>query len=35
MKKAGLCSITVEELRPGQCARLEWLLTPKQLCLMA
>ena len=35
MKKGGLCKLTADELRPGQCARLEWLLTPKQMCLMA
>ena len=35
MKKGGLCKLTVDELRSGQCARLEWLLTPKQMCLMA
>jgi len=35
MKKAGLCKLTIEELEAGQCAALDWLLTPKQLCLMA
>ena len=30
-KKAGLCKLTVGELRFGRCATLEWLLTPKQL----
>lgn len=30
-KKAGLCKLTVGELRLGHCATLEWLLTPKQL----
>jgi phosphohistidine phosphatase len=35
MKKGGLCKLAVETLRHGQCATLEWLLTPKQLCLMA
>lgn len=30
-KKAGLCKLTVGELRFGRCARLEWLLTPQQL----
>ena len=30
-KKAGLCKLTVGELRFGRCARLEWLLTPGQL----
>lgn len=35
MKKAGLCKLSIEELELGRCATLEWLLTPKQLCLMA
>jgi phosphohistidine phosphatase len=35
MKKAGLCKLCIEELEAGHCATLEWLLTPKQLCLMA
>lgn len=35
MKKAGLCKLAVEELEAGQCATLEWLLTPWQMCLMA
>ena len=35
MKKGGLCKLTLEQLEAQRCARLEWLLTPKQLCLMA
>jgi phosphohistidine phosphatase len=35
MKKGGLCKLSVESLRPDACARLEWLLTPKQMALMA
>jgi phosphohistidine phosphatase len=35
MKKAGFCKLEVNSLRNGKCATLEWLLTPKQLCLMA
>jgi phosphohistidine phosphatase len=35
MKKGGLCKLSVEHLRPGACATLEWLLTPKQMALMA
>jgi phosphohistidine phosphatase len=35
MKKGGLCKLSIESLQHGQCATLEWLLTPKQLCLMA
>ncbi|MEO7300680.1 MAG: phosphohistidine phosphatase SixA [Verrucomicrobiota bacterium] len=30
-KKAGLCKLTVEKLRFGRCATLEWLLSPGQL----
>ena len=33
-KKAGLCKLTVGELRFGRCATLEWLLTPKQLVML-
>jgi phosphohistidine phosphatase len=35
MKKGGLCKLTIEALRHGRCATLEWLLTPKQMALMA
>lgn len=35
MKKAGLCKLSTESLAPGRCAVLEWLLTPKQMMLMA
>jgi phosphohistidine phosphatase len=35
MKKGGLCKLTVKVLRNGRCASLEWLLTPKQMGLMA
>ena len=35
MKKGGLCKLSAIELRYGQCASLEWLLTPKQMELMA
>ena len=35
MKKGGLCKLTSELLEEGRCATLEWLLTPKQMCLMA
>jgi len=31
MKKGGLCKLTVDALRYGRCATLEWLLTPAQL----
>ena len=30
-KKAGLCKMTVGELRAGRCAKLEWLLKPGHL----
>jgi phosphohistidine phosphatase len=35
LKKAGLCKLTLTGLTAGRCAILEWLLTPKQLGLMA
>jgi len=35
MKKGGLCKLTLESLKHGRCASLEWLLTPKQMALMA
>jgi phosphohistidine phosphatase len=31
LKKGGLCKLTAETLTFGQCATLNWLLTPKQL----
>jgi phosphohistidine phosphatase len=31
MKKGGLCLLTVGTLHYGQCATLEWLLTPAQM----
>jgi phosphohistidine phosphatase len=31
LKKGGLCKLTVDKLAFGQCATLNWLLTPKQL----
>lgn len=31
LKKGGLCKLTAETLKPGRCAALEWLLTPKQV----
>ncbi len=31
LKKGGLCCLSVETLRYGQCAMLEWLLAPRQL----
>lgn len=35
LKKAGLCLLSVENLHAGRCAKLEWLLTPKQLLRMS
>jgi phosphohistidine phosphatase len=35
MKKGGLCHLSAESFRLGRCAALEWLLTPKQMGLMA
>jgi phosphohistidine phosphatase len=35
MKKGGLCKVSAESLRASRCGRLEWLLTPKQMALMA
>ena len=35
MKKGGLCKLSTESLAHGRCAALEWLLTPKQMALMA
>ena len=33
-KKGGLCKLEVEKLKAGQCAKLEWLVTPKQMKMM-
>jgi phosphohistidine phosphatase len=35
MKKGGLCKLSIASLKHGRCAVLEWLLTPKQMALMA
>ena len=35
MKKGGLCKLSTATLQPGRCATLEWLLTSKQMALMA
>lgn len=34
-KKGGFCKLEVEALRCGRCATLAWLLTPRQMALMA
>ncbi len=31
LKKGGLCRLTIETLRHGPCAQLDWLLTPRQI----
>ncbi len=35
MKKGSLCKLVIARLKPRPSARLEWLLTPKQLRLLA
>ena len=35
MKKGGLCKLETEDLEHGHCATLKWLLTPRQMELMA
>jgi phosphohistidine phosphatase len=35
MKKGGLCKLSAQSLHAGRCAEFEWLLTPKQMALMA
>ena len=35
LKKGGLCKLSTELLKHGRCAALAWLLTPKQMALMA
>jgi phosphohistidine phosphatase len=34
-KKAGLCKLESDKLHAGKCATLAWLLTPKQLKMLA
>jgi len=34
LKKGALCKLSTQNLHHGQCATLEWLLTPKQMVLM-
>ena len=34
-KKAGLLALSVEQLKRGRCAVLDWFLTPKQLATLA
>jgi len=35
LKKGALCKLEIEALKPGRCATLQWLLTPRQMELMA
>ena len=35
LKKGGLAKLELKKLRFARCATLTWLLTPKQLYLMA
>ena len=35
LKKGGFCKLSADHLKHGKCATLEWLLTPKQMELMA
>jgi phosphohistidine phosphatase len=34
MKKGALCELSIEQLKPGKCARIEWLMTAKQMAAM-
>lgn len=34
LKKGGLCKLTVGKLRFGRCAKMKWLITPRQLSLI-
>lgn len=34
LRKGGLCKLSVEKLKYGKCASLEWLVRPRQLLLM-
>jgi phosphohistidine phosphatase len=31
LKKGGVCKLSIQDLKYGRCATLEWLATPKQL----
>jgi phosphohistidine phosphatase len=35
LRKGGLCKLSIERLRNGRCAVLEWLLTPQQMEAMS
>lgn len=35
LKKSGFAKLCIEHLKPGKCACLKWLMTPRQLSLLA
>jgi phosphohistidine phosphatase len=35
LKKGGFCKLVTDHLKHGRCATLSWLLTPRQMTLMA
>lgn len=35
LRKGGLCKLSVDALRHGQCATMDFLLTPRQLAMIA
>jgi phosphohistidine phosphatase len=35
LKKGGLCRLSMEQIRYGRCAEMDWLLTPRQLMALA
>ena len=35
LKKGGLCKLSIERIRLGRCAELDWLLTPRHLIAAA
>jgi phosphohistidine phosphatase len=34
LKKGGICCLSIENLLPGKCAEMEWLMKPAQLVLI-
>ena len=34
-KKSGFAKLCIDNLKPGKCACLKWLMTPRQLALLA
>lgn len=35
LKKGGLCKLSIDRIRYGRCAELDWILTPRQLIALA